>query len=184
MKIELSNNYKGKCLVAMPSMQDQIFAQSVVYITEHSNASGAVGVIINKHLVAKQEESKDFGFRKYNNQWSDIPVYFGGPVELNTGFVLHQTSDQKALTLTGSRQKIDKLAAEDKVKPFMLAAGYCVWESFQLEREIRMNSWIVLDDVAEHLLGDVNPQERYQEALKLSGISSLAFFDFSEYGNA
>ncbi len=183
MQIELSDNYKWKCLVAMPSMQDQVFGGSVIYITEHSNISGAVGVIINRN-IPETKHLDEFGFTKFKNQWGHIPLHFGGPVEHNTGFVLHQTPDLRGLTLTGSRQKIEEMAQEDKVQPYMLAAGYCSWGSFQLEREVRANSWLVLDGIAEHLLADIEPQARYQEALRLSGISNLAFFDFNGSGNA
>ena len=168
----------------MPSMNNEVFERSVIYLTEHCNVSGAVGVIINKNIPNQNESLIELGFSKYDNAWGKIPLHFGGPVELGSGFVLHQGVKSDGLILTGNRNEIDLLAKNELVKPFMLTAGYCVWEGFQLERELRMNSWLVLDGVAEYLLADVPANERYREALKLSGINNLAAFDFSRCGNA
>lgn len=186
MELELLNNFKDKCLIAMPTIQDDIFTQSVIYITEHNSASGAIGVIINKHLPDKKKQlSANFDFTKYNNQWSNIPFYFGGPVELGCGFILHQAiGNNVGLSLTGDRHKIHELASDDKVKPWLLTAGYCLWDSFQLEYEIRHNNWLVIDNSITHLLTDINPQERYEEALKIAGINNLAILDFNGAGNA
>ena len=185
MRLEDMDNFKGKCLIAMPTLEDDVFAASVIYITEHNAASGAVGVIINKNLADKKKKlSTNFDFSKYDNQWGNIPFYFGGPVELNSGFILHQTLNQSGLSLTGERERIHQLATEDTLKPWLLTAGYCVWESFQLEREVRFNSWLVIDGSAEHLLTDVLPEARYNAALKIAGIANLARFDFNGAGNA
>ena len=90
------------------------------------------------------------------NQWGKIPLYFGGPVELETGFVLHEsTDDEFGWVLTGSRHKIQQMAQEDVVKPVMLTAGYCMWDSFQLEREVRLNNWLVIDSPASRILATV-----------------------------
>ncbi len=186
MEIELLDNFKGKCLIAMPTLQDDIFSQSVIYITEHNSASGAIGVIINKNLPEKKRQlTANFDFAKYNNQWSNIPFYFGGPVELSSGFILHQAvDDSSALALTGDRNKIHQLATVGEVKPWLLTAGYCLWDGFQLEHEIRNNNWLVLENSVFQLLGHYSPQERYNEALKMVGISTLAMLDFNGAGNA
>ena len=185
ISMENMNNFKGKCLIAMPTMEDDVFAQSVIYITEHNAISGAVGVIINKNLPDKKKHlSSNFDFSGYTNQWGSIPFCFGGPVELSCGFVLHQSINSHGLALTGDRHKIHQLALDDQVKPWLLTAGYCMWESFQLEREVRFNSWLVIDDCAKQLLHEFTPQNRYNEALKLAGIANLATFDFNGAGNA
>jgi putative transcriptional regulator len=184
MQIELSNNFKGKCLIAMPSIQDEIFAASVVYVTEHNSINGAVGVIINKNLPLKKNHLSNLDFAQYNHHWRNIPLFFGGPVELSTGFVLHSNSKDGHWSLTGSKEKIKELAAIDKIRPLMLTAGYCMWETLQLEREVRFNNWLVLENAAEFLLADTSPEERYQVALRLVGINSMANFDFNGSGNA
>lgn len=185
VRLEDLDNFKGKCLIAMPTMTDEVFAESVVYITEHNAASGAVGVIINKNLTDKKKQlATNFDFSQYNNQWGSIPFYFGGPVELTSGFVLHEAINHQGLALTGDRHKIHQLASADLLKPWLLTAGYCIWESLQLEREVRFNSWLVIQDSAEHLLDQVSPEERYSEALKIAGIANLARFDFNGAGSA
>ena len=65
MNIELNNNLKGKCLIATPSIRDDVFGQSVIYITEHSTVSGAVGVIINKHLPDDKRKLSNLDFNQY-----------------------------------------------------------------------------------------------------------------------
>ncbi|RTL10937.1 MAG: hypothetical protein EKK54_09365 [Neisseriaceae bacterium] len=185
MNIELNNNLKGKCLIATPSIRDDVFGQSVIYITEHSTVSGAVGVIINKNLPDEKRKLSNLDFNQYKNQWGKIPLYFGGPVELETGFVLHEsTDDEFGWVLTGSRQKIQQMAQEDTIKPVMLTAGYCMWDSFQLEREVRLNNWLVIDSPASRILATVTPQKRYQLALSLAGIDNVAYYDFNGGGNA
>ena len=185
MLLQYLDSFKGKCLIAMPTMEANVFSGSVVYITEHSAVSGAVGVIINKNLTGNQQQlTTNFDFSQYDNQWGQIPFHFGGPVELNSGFVLHQACNKPGLSLTGDRHKIHRLASADRLKPWLLTAGYCLWEGFQLEREVRFNSWLVIDDVAEHLLNEVVPQQRYNAALKIAGIANLANFDFNGAGNA
>jgi putative transcriptional regulator len=184
MKLELNDNFKGKCLVAAPSMRDDMFTQSVVYITEHSSINGAVGVIINKNITDQSASSADFGVIAKDVEWGNIPLFIGGPVELTSGFILHQLPDDSGLFLTGSLNKIVQLAHDKRVKPLMLTAGYCMWETLQLEREVRLSNWLVVNATTEHLLMDTAPQDRYAEALRLAGVNNLANFDFSGGGNA
>ncbi len=184
MQIVLSNNFKGKCLIAMPNIQDEVFAASVVYITEHNSINGAVGVIINKNLSLKKNHCANLDFAQYNRHWRNIPLYFGGPVELGSGFVLHPNPLDGKWSLTGNKAKIQELAEVDKERPLMLTTGYCMWETLQLEREVRFNNWLVIDNAAEFLLADTSPEERYQVALRLAGIQSIANFDFNGVGNA
>lgn len=186
MQIELTSNYKGKCLIAVPGMKDDVFSNAVIYITEHNSVSGAIGVIINKTLPdSKPVMSTNFDFSKYTQEWSNIPFYFGGPVELGSGFVLHDSvSDSSDLVLTGDRRKIHQLASSGTVKPWILTAGYCLWDSFQLEREIRHNTWLIVDGSPQHFFQEIHPQDRYREALKLAGVKNIANFDFNGAGNA
>lgn len=184
MNIELNDNFRGRCLVAMPSTKDDIFHQSVIYITEHNTIGGAIGVIINKNLTDTHKELTPLGLHDYPSQWQNVPLYLGGPVELTSGFVLHEVAESNNLMLTGNRKKIQQLADDEQVKPLILTAGYCIWETLQLEREVRFNNWLVLDDVANYLLNKVEPSKRYDVALKLAGIDNLATFDFRGAGNA
>lgn len=180
--LELSEIFKGKCLVSMPNTKSDAFNQSVIYITEHSTVTGAVGVIINKNIPEPQNRLANFDFRQ-GNKWNNVPLYFGGPIEASTGFVLHHTLGG-GLSLTGNKQKIQQLVDDELVTPLMLTAGYCIWDSFQLEKEVRFNNWLVLDGACEYLLNSVDPTERYREALLLAGIDNLALLDFTGSGNA
>ena len=86
MQLELNGNFKGKCLVAMPNIQDDMFRDSVIYIAEHNTIAGAVGVMINKNLTDKQS---DISIEIVNKEWQHLPLYLGGPVELSSGFILY-----------------------------------------------------------------------------------------------
>ncbi len=184
MNIELNENFKGKCLVSMPNIGGDIFHQSVIYITEHSTISGAIGVIINKTLGDEQKKLANFEFQHYPKEWRNVPMNLGGPVKLDSGFLLHVSDDSSKLVLTGSQKKIRQLAQEDGTTPLMLTAGFCLWETLQLENEVRFNNWLVLDDSARHLLSITDPKNRYAEALRLAGVTNLATFDFRGAGNA
>lgn len=180
MQLELNGNFKGKCLVAMPNIQDDMFRDSVIYIAEHNTIAGAVGVMINKNLTDKQS---DISIEIVNKEWQHLPLYLGGPVELSSGFILY-SDDSDNLMLSGSRQTLKKQAEITTLQPLMLTAGYCMWETLQLEREVKFNNWLVVDNIVAHLLNKVAPAERYQEALKIAGVNNLANFDFSGGGNA
>lgn len=184
MQFELNDNFKGKCLVAMPSIGDELFRNSVIYVTEHSTIGGAVGIILNKIL------SPEIGINKlFDNFKYDIPTadkfqqsYLGGPVEPTSSFTLY--SDNNQLFLTGSKRAMEKISHNDSAKPMMVAVGYCMWETLQLEREVRFNHWLVVDNIVEYLLHRVNVEHRYSEALRIAGVNNIASFDYTGGGNA
>lgn len=178
MQLELSDNFKGKCLIAMPSIKNDMFRDSVIYITEHSTVGGAVGVIVNKNLSdGKSNPLTDFSFDNYGKKWRNIPLYLGGPVELSSGFVLYSDVKNNDLLLTGNRQQIHQIVTEVNIEPIMLTAGYCMWETLQLEREVKFNNWLVVDNIVAHLVNKIEPAERYHEALKIAGVNNIAHFD-------
>lgn len=186
MKFDLAVNemYKGKCLVAMPDMQNALFSRSVIYISEHNTIAGAVGVMINKDIdyVDDLDISAD-ELLDYNSDWHSVPMYLGGPVEASCGFMLYAREYNPELFLAG-RSKMAELGLHEDIKPYMIATGYCMWETLQLEKEVKMSNWLVLDNVAIDLLTHVEPEDRYLVALKIAGIPNLAAFDYRGRGNA
>ena len=84
----------GQLLVAMPHMEDQRFARSVIYVCAHSG-EGAMGLVVNKVLDSLsfpdllQQLEIPTGPRM-----QQIRVHFGGPVESGRGFVLHSDDYQ------------------------------------------------------------------------------------------
>ena len=173
-------------LIAMPRLQDEVFAQSVIYICEH-NESGALGLIINKpcdmamsHLFAKIE----LPLRRQDLQ--NAPVFIGGPVQMERGFVLHepmlamgQTSAEPVyassmailgeLEMTTSKDVLEALSTGAGPHKVLISLGYSAWGKGQLESELLDNSWLtVLADAS--VIFDTPVAQRYNSALRLLGI--------------
>lgn len=178
--INLTNHF----LIAMPSMQDEVFGRSVVYMCEHSER-GALGLVINKpsdirvrHLFDKVElplERPDL---------AEQPVFHGGPVQTERGFVLHDpvgTAEESVyastltipggLEMTTSRDVLEAMASGAGPRRVFVSLGYASWGQGQLESEITENSWLTVEAKPE-LIFDVPVERRYDEALGLMGLQS------------
>jgi putative transcriptional regulator len=174
-------NLTNQFLIAMPGMADDNFARAVVYMCEH-NDKGALGLVINrpidiklKNLFEKVElklESEDLG---------EQPVYFGGPVQTERGFVLHEQSAEPAipynstlvvpggLEMTTSKDVLEAMAQGSGPKRVLVTLGYSGWEAGQLEDELSRNGWLTVDaDPA--VIFDTPVEQRYDRALQLLGI--------------
>jgi putative transcriptional regulator len=149
-----SNNEEGylsgQLLIATPSLSDGCFDRSVIYLCEH-NAEGAMGVIIN-HPVAniRMGEILKALSLQTGGDISNLPVYFGGPVDAHRGFVLH-TADQvledsvvgsDGITLTANVGMLKGIAEGQGPRQGFLVLGYAGWGAGQLESEIESGSWI------------------------------------------
>jgi len=173
-QMSLANHF----LVAMPSFDDVIFSQSVIYICEH-HEQGTVGLIINRpteyplSLVFDQLQIKS----KYE-QISRRPLLFGGPIQPERGFVVHRPMGHwrsslsllnNEVTITTSNDIIRAIADDTGPKDVLVALGYVGWDSSQLEQEIIDNAWLVCPFKAE-LLYDVPFQDRWKAAALTLGV--------------
>lgn len=177
-------NLTDHFLVAMPSLDDEIFKESVVYITSYTEANGSIGVIVNKPLDKKLNNAfKNLDFSSYNPNWPDKPLYLGGPTNANNGFVLHRTDnsacDETLFQLTNDRSVLSEIANSADKNNLFVSIGYSSWSQQQLEREIINNDWLVVKANPE-LIYDVKPSERYAEALKMLGVSNLSYLYANE----
>lgn len=168
----------GKLLVAMPDMSDPRFARTVIYMCAHSD-EGGMGLIINKpqpdvtfsKLIDQLEIPKVQGIR-------DAPVYFGGPVERQRGFVLH-SNDYMAnsgtlevdgtFRMTATLEVLQKIAMGKGPAKSLLALGYSGWGPRQLEYEIGQNGWLTCPPT-EKVVFDTQPEDKWLAALGLMGI--------------
>jgi putative transcriptional regulator len=175
-RIDLTNQF----LIAMPGMADDTFARSVVYLCEH-NERGALGLVINKpidiklkNLFEKVELSLD------REELAEQPVYFGGPVQTERGFVLHEKigddgdsysstmSIPGGLEMTTSRDVLEAMSHGAGPKKVLITLGYSGWQAGQLEDEIGRNGWLTVGaDPA--VIFDTPVEERYDRALSLLG---------------
>jgi putative transcriptional regulator len=178
-------NLTNQFLIAMPGMADENFSRTVIYLCEHSR-NGALGLVINrptditlKNLFEKVELSLD------RDELAGQPVFFGGPVQTERGFVLHEKTgtDQSPYTstlsiaggeleMTTSKDVLEALANGAGPRRLLVTLGYSGWSAGQLEEEISRNGWLTVD-ADPKVIFDTPVEERYQRALSLLGFDPL-----------
>lgn len=175
-------------LIAMPGLEDEAFARSVVYLCEHSER-GALGLIINKPTdlnIKGLLDKIELSLRR--DDLTDTPVFLGGPVQTDRGFVLHdpvrglsacQSESAYASTLhipggldmTTSKDVLEALANGAGPRRVLVTLGYAAWGEGQLESELAENSWLTVDADAA-VIFDTPVAERYDRALALLGLQA------------
>ena len=176
-------------LIAMPGLEDEVFARSVIYLCEHS-ARGAMGLIINKpseltmrHLFDKVDLPLG------RADMAALPVLQGGPVQTDRGFVLHDPirmadaeQDDSAiyastltvpegLEMTTSRDVLEALSAGAGPRRVLVSLGYASWGEGQLESELGENSWLTVPADVD-IVFNTPLEQRYDKALDLLGLKS------------
>lgn len=169
----------GKLLIALPSLTDPRFHRSVILMCDYSQ-DGAMGVMLNK--PASQTSLSDLLRQLQIDMFEgfhDELTYFGGPVEMGRGFVLHDDTwipktDPAQITseayLTTTQDVLKAIARGRGPDRFKVALGYSGWSDGQLEDEIKENAWIVADADAR-LLFEVEAADLWSEALASLGVS-------------
>jgi len=194
--VNLTNHF----LIAMPSLRDAAFARSVVYLCEHG-AHGALGLVINKPsdmdmqgLFERVELS--LGRADLTRQ----PVFHGGPVQTERGFVLHDVMRPEVLEsphpagaasevqddptpyastlaipggleMTTSRDVLEALSQGVGPRRVLVTLGYAAWDEGQLESELAANAWLTAPADPD-VIFDAPVAQRYDRALGLLGVSA------------
>lgn len=179
-------DFTNQFLIAMPSLREGSFAGTVIYMCEHTE-NGALGLVINKpiditlrNLFEKVDLSLD------REDLASSPVFFGGPVQTERGFVLHESlggADDEGghynsslrirggLEMTTSKDVLEALSHGAGPKKLLITLGYSGWGAGQLEDEMSRNGWINV--VAEPgIIFDTPVEQRYDKALSLLGIDA------------
>lgn len=139
-------------LLAMPSLRESIFSQSITYICEHGE-QGAMGIVINQPLELSLLEIFEHLQIEIQGPAPHAHVMSGGPVQIDHGFVLHRESDREweaslsitpEITLTTSRDILQAIAHNEGPADYLVALGYAGWSAGQLEEELAANSWLTL----------------------------------------
>lgn len=152
------NSLTNHLLVAMPSLADPEFSQTVTLLCEHSTEKGALGIVINKPLpMTLGEVFEQMQLETADANLSGRPVLRGGPVHRDRGFVVHRPAGRwdsshvvsEQIQVTTSRDVLAAMARGDGPPDAFIALGYAGWEVGQLEREMRENAWISLPVDAE-----------------------------------
>lgn len=164
-------------LIAMPAMDDPNFAQTVTYICEHSD-EGAMGVIINRPLdISIREIFEQLELDTSQPELDGMPVYSGGPVLPERGFLLHRPHGKwdsslpitDNVAVTTSQDILGAMARGEGPKDVLFALGYAGWSAGQLEQEMAENTWLNAP-ADERLLFELPSAQRWEEAARLIGI--------------
>lgn len=152
LKTESATNLKNHFLLAMPGLNDPNFAQSVVYICEHSE-NGAMGLIINDPMDIPAKAIFDQLQLQYSDDNGDSPIFSGGPLQKDRGFILHENCSQTwestvaisdHVSLTASKDILSDIAVGNGPKNPLITLGYSSWGAGQLETELAQNSWLTI----------------------------------------
>jgi len=171
------NSLSNHFLIAMPALDDPNFHHTTTYICEH-DGDGALGVVINRPLNMRLGEIlKHMDIEPGSNEVSSWPVYMGGPVQSDRGFVLHEPSGDWEATLkvtdkigiTSSRDILQAIAAGEGPEKAIVTLGYAGWGAGQLEQELAANTWLS-GPASSKIVFDMPSDERWMAAAALLGI--------------
>ena len=172
-------------LIAMPSMADPHFAHTLIYVCEHSE-KGALGIVINKPIdMTLSTLFEQINIPLGDSELREARVHYGGPVQIDRGFVLHRPlgSWQSTLAisddlgLTTSKDILEAVGHGEGPNDVLVSLGYAGWSADQLEQEISQNAWLTVAADTDVLFAE--PAEtRLPAAMKLLGI------DFSRLSDA
>lgn len=175
----------GQLLIAMPVMDDERFARSVIYVCAHS-AEGAMGIIVNRpagsidfpQLLVQLDIIDEDEQIKLPGSAGTMKVMKGGPVDTGRGFVLHSSDFfiknatlpiDDGICLTATLDILKAIAAGSGPKHAILALGYAGWAPGQLENEIQHNGWLNCPADPDLVFGR-NAEDKYRRALEKIGI--------------
>jgi len=178
-------NLTSHFLIAMPGLRDALFGRSVVFMCEHSER-GALGLVINKPsdiLLSRLFEKVDLPMGR--DDLAQTPVFQGGPVQTERGFVLHEAIDAGdgesvyastlsipgGLEMTTSKDVLEAMASGAGPRKVFVSLGYASWGEGQLESEITENSWLTVE-ADPRVIFDTPVEERYDRAMALLGLQS------------
>ncbi len=172
-----ASNLTNQFLIAMPSLRDPNFSQTVTYICAH-NEDGAMGLVINRPANCALGEILDqMEMTPHDQSIEKLPVYLGGPVHTDRGFVLHEPGSKwdssievsDSLGITTSRDILHAIAESTGPDKFLVALGYAGWSAGQLEEEIKENAWLNVP-ANQDIIFNTPCELRWSSATALLGI--------------
>lgn len=178
-------------LLAMPGKVMGSLANTVIYVCEHTE-QGALGLVINRPTditVGDLLKRLDLSLSLEIGAREQAPVFFGGPVQTDRGFVLHMPAQGYGssiqlgdIALTTSRDVLQDVAVGKGPEHMLITLGYAGWGAGQLEDEIAQNAWLHVD-ATNQIIFDMPPEKRYDAALAQLGIKSAIMLS-GEAGHA
>jgi putative transcriptional regulator len=184
-----SINLTQHFLIAMPNMADPYFSRSLTYICEH-NDQGALGVVVNRPIdMTLQALFERLSLKMGDGEFADAPIYFGGPVQTDRGFVLHAPAGRwqstlrvgEAIGLTTSKDILEAVGRGEGPERLLVTLGYAGWSPGQLEHEISQNAWLTVE-ASDAIIFETPAEERLPAAMELLGLDFATLQD--EAGHA
>jgi putative transcriptional regulator len=179
-----SINLTHHFLIAMPNMADPYFAKTLTYVCEH-NDQGALGLVVNRPIdMTLQALFERLSLTLKHKDLSDAPIYFGGPVQTDRGFVLHEPTGnwqstlrvRDAIGLTTSKDILEAVGRGEGPQKILVTLGYAGWSAGQLEHELGQNAWLTVE-AKDAILFDLPSEERLPAAMELLGVDYARLAD-------
>lgn len=167
-------------LIAMPGLQDPNFARTVTYLCEHTD-QGAMGIVINRPMdVVLGELLDQLDIDALYRAAREVPIYQGGPVQTDRGFVLHSAGPAfdstltitPSISVTTSRDVLEAIARGEGPEQILIALGYAGWGGGQLEQEMGANAWLS-GPASNDIIFRMSPDARWVAAAQLLGVVDL-----------
>lgn len=171
--MDLRNHF----LLSMPSLEDPNFQRTLTLVCDHSE-HGAMGLIINRPLALTMSEIlAHLDIEPSPEAVGQQPVHYGGPVEPERGFVIHEPVGEWEGTLhvsdrlgvTTSRDILDAIGRGEGPARFLITLGYSGWGAGQLEAELGQNAWLTCP-ASSDILFELPAEERMSTAAARMGI--------------
>lgn len=169
---------RNHLLIAMPDMADPNFAHSITYVCEH-NDEGAMGIVVNRPLeLTVADILSHLQIDQFDDDFGNLSVLYGGPVQMERGFVLHRDLTNRwdttlcvdgDICLTTSRDILVAIAHNEGPQESIIALGYAGWSAGQLDYEMSQNAWLSVKADPDILFATPYEQ-RWQKAASLLGV--------------
>lgn len=172
-----SSFLQGQLLIAMPNLGDPYFEQSVTLICQH-NADGCFGLTINKPIDLTINDLFDqLDIACADSILNQMPVFRGGPVQIEQGFVIHDSKQTwentfticDGLSVTASKDILVDIAMGKGPENFVLTLGSASWAPGQMEQEIINNSWLNCP-IDKQIIFNTPYKDRWQRAADTLGV--------------
>ena len=172
----------------MPNMADPYFSKTLTYVCEH-NEQGALGIVVNRPIdMTLQALFERLSLSLKDRAYADAPVYFGGPVQTDRGFVLHLPAGEWQATikvaagkeatigLTTSKDILEAVGRGEGPSKLLVSLGYAGWSAGQIEHELTQNAWLTVE-AKDAIIFDLPAEERLPAAMLLLGIDFARLAD-------
>ncbi|KGO34405.1 MAG: YqgE/AlgH family protein [Desulfoprunum sp.] len=177
----------GSFLVSTPRMPDPRFEEQVILICAHNN-EGAMGVAVNKPNPAFSLSEILNGAHLPIPEKKLPPVYVGGPVELESAFILYQSDYQTeyrleispTISLSRETKVLEDIARGRGPEKFLFLLGYTGWGPGQLEQELVSDGWLTVP-ASDHIIFDTPDEFKWKAAAMQFGIDISTFGDYIGY---